>query len=221
MDSSAGEVVEEYFKLKVQSEQIIIPTAVENSEGHLDTNLNAACFTDNSAFLQRAGYQRIRNGKAEFYNIQLLKETGVQAEAIEYGQKVTLRMVITVYEDLEELAFGYHIRSSTGVDVVYSDSILENKSLYQVKKGETYIIDWEFNACLSAGMYNFSCVLSIPLDLTLGKVDFCDFVPCALQMVVSTRSGKALYGFVHWENNVIIEKHEKNQGINASFCAHE
>ena len=56
------------------------------------------------------------------------------------------------------------------------------------------------------GDYNFACVMSTPIDPTIGKADFCDFVPCAIQFSVVTKSLKQLYGYVHWDNEVNVEK---------------
>lgn len=203
-EADADQVVEEYYRQRVQSEQPVeVKQQVPVSEVAGDRK---DCFSDNKAFLERAQYQRIQNGKVDFYNIQLLDEDGQEVCQVDYGQKVTLRMAILINEDVDELAHGYHIRSSTGVDLIFSDSVLENKMLHNLKSGEKYIIDYQFAVSLMQGIYNLSCGMSRPLDLTVGKVDVCDFVPCAVQFTVRTVQGRQLYGYVHWENKVEIEK---------------
>jgi lipopolysaccharide transport system ATP-binding protein len=206
MDSTADDVVEEYFNRRIQSQQKVVKSSIEKVELSKQLPSDMNCFGDNSTFLKRAEYQRIQNGKVEFYNIQLLDDAGHEVVEVDYGQTVTLRMAIVAHEDIKELGHGYHIRSTTGVDVVYSDSILENKMFSFVKKGDRYIVDWQFKACLMQGTYNLACGMSIPLDLTISKVDFCDFVPCAVQFFVKTPPGEQLYGYVHWGNKINVTK---------------
>ena len=210
LDSSADAVVEEYFRSRVQSEQTVI-APVARREGDVAPIAgmdNQTYFGDNQAFWERAQYQRIQNGKAEFYNIQLLDVSGKEVTQVIPGQQVVLRMEVIARSVIHELGFGYCIRSCTGVDLVYSDSILENKMLYNVKLGEQYIIDWRFEVCLQGGTYNILCGISIPINLTASKVDFCDLVPCAVQFTVLPTLDKQLYGLVYWENNVDIVKYK-------------
>lgn len=204
--SNADDVVDEYFKIKVQSEQQVVLNTKKFTEKDRQTVLAEPCFANNKEFLKRAHYQRIQNGKAEFYNIQLLDEYGGEIYHVDYGQKVIVRMAIMIHEDIDQFGYGYHIRNANGVDVVYSDSILENKMFYNTKKGERYIVDWCFRVCLMQGTYNLASVISIPIDLTISRVDFCDFIPCALQFTVRTAQDRQLYGYVHWENKIKVVK---------------
>ena len=208
LDDKAEAVVEKYFSVKVAAEQRL----VESSPGEclpadeLPAEL-PACFGRNDVFLKNAAYQRIQNGKAEFYNIQLLDEAGAPVIQVVTGQKVKLRMAVVIHQDIAVAGFGYHIRSANGVDVVYTDTKIEDRPLFALKKGERYVVDWEFCVDLQAGNYNFACVMSIPIDLSAGRVDFCDFVPCALQFAVACLPDAPLYGYVHWENALQITRY--------------
>jgi lipopolysaccharide transport system ATP-binding protein len=157
-------------------------------------------------FQERINFQRIQNGMAEFKNIQLLNENEEEISSVEYDQKVILRYKIEVYEDISLLVFGYNIRDKNGVDLVYSDSNIENKSLEYPKKRETFIIDWKFQIPLVHGLYSIACVLSIPTEKGSGLVEFCDFIPYAVQFSVMPREGACLYGGVHWENNIEVKE---------------
>ena len=207
LNSTADKAVEEYFRDKVKNEQRVIePTQHAEIGVHSSVIPENDCFRDNHQFHERAQYQRIRNGKAEFVNVQLLDEAGIEVSQVEYGQLITLRMAIIIHEAIQEMLHVYHIRSTTGVDIVYADSNLENMNCSHLKSGDKYIIDWKFKARLMQGVYNIACGMSIPIDLTLSKVDFCDFVPCAVQFSVYTLNDKQLYGFVNWDNQVEITK---------------
>lgn len=207
----ADKIEEKYFALKVMSEQKVVQKEIIKNE-QFDNENNckiksetwSLAFSNNSDFQKRASYQRIQNGKANFVNVQLLDENDNQINHVDYEQLVTLRMAVEVCEDIHMMAFGYHIRDVNGVYIVYSDSIIENKSLNYPKKGDRYIIDWKFKVSLKDGTFNIICVLSIPINLTMGQVDFCDFIPLAVQFQVLPKKISRLYGGVHWENEVII-----------------
>ena len=214
VDADAESASEAYFKVKVASEQRVIappPPAPLSPQAELAPQFS--CFADNREFLARARYQRIQNGKAEFLNVQLIDEKGSELVQVEYNQMVTLRLAILVHEDIAELGYGYHLRSSTGVDVVYADSFLDDRMLRGLKKGERYIVDWKFRLRLMHGVYNVVCVLSIPLDPMIGKADFCDFVPCAMQFTMCNPVVSQLYGYVHLENEISVIKQGPDQAF--------
>jgi len=201
-------VVDKYYAMKISNEQRVVrldtPKKESNIKQMLSEDEKRRTLLNSSKFEKSSSFERIQNGKARFINIQLLNESGDEINFLNYEQEVTLRMAIEIMEDIPKLAFGYHIRNKNGVSVVYSDSVIENKILYSVKKDEKYIIDWKFKASLTQGIYNVVCVLSIPLDMTISKYDYCDYIPLAVQFTVAPRKGSYLYGSVHWENQVEI-----------------
>jgi lipopolysaccharide transport system ATP-binding protein len=210
-DDAAAKVVEHYFSLKVKGEQSVIdasklPAPVTQTDRV--TGRVVAVAADDE-FQKRAAFQRIQNGKAQFADIQLLDQSGRPISEVEYNQIVTLRLVIQVHKDMDsELTFGYHIRAPNGVDAVYSDSVIEDKSIEAPRSGDWYVVDWTFQAALKAGHYNIAAVLSIPILLSASQVDFCDFVPLAVQFYMSPRPDAYLYGLVHWDNHVVVQKYQ-------------
>jgi lipopolysaccharide transport system ATP-binding protein len=210
---SADKAVERYFEMKVESEQRVLKKASfikEEKSGAANAEKSEQClaFTNSAAFQKTASFQRIQNGKANFVNVQLLDELENELLTVEYEQTVILRMAIEIHEDMDILSYGYHIRDKNGVDVIYTGSNIENSNLTLLKKGDHYILDWLFKASLMHGTYNIACVLGIPLKIEIGQVDFCDFVPLAVQFQMVPRKGAKLYGYVHWDNKVIVEKVE-------------
>jgi lipopolysaccharide transport system ATP-binding protein len=215
---SSDEVVENYFSMKVKEEQTIQVKELEHQKDLTRQHILEACedvdnadlwshaIANNQAFQKRASFSRIQNGKASFVNILLLNNKGEEINTVDYEQIVTLRMFIEISEDLPILAFGYHIRDRNGVDIVYSDSCIEEKCLVEPKKGHRYIADWKFKVSLTQGLYNIACVLSVPIDLEIGQVDFCDFVPLSAQFAMTPRKGSRLYGSIHWENLLEIQR---------------
>lgn len=154
---------------------------------------------DREAFEKRASYDRITGGRACFLNIQLLDaETKSVTQHIDYGQRVIIRMVLRILEDIDsKLTVGYHIRDYTGADIVYSDSAIEDTSLDNPCAGQDYIIDWTLPLELRQGQYNIATVCSIPINMEAAQVDMCDFVPAAYQFSVAPRPGAPLHGHIH------------------------
>jgi lipopolysaccharide transport system ATP-binding protein len=204
-NGDASVAVEKYFGMKVESEQKIVKnrTTVQPE----DNKALNDCFNDNEEFEKRASFQRVQNGKASFKYVALLDENGNEIESVEYGQKVTLRMAVEVHEDIHLLGYGYHIRDENGVDMIYSDCFIEGKNcLENLEAGDKYIIDWCFNARVRHGKYSIASVISIPIDVEIGHVDFCDYIPISCQFVMDVRRPARLYGLVNWDNDLIIRR---------------
>jgi lipopolysaccharide transport system ATP-binding protein len=203
---SADVVVERYFAMKVQSDQpLLTPSPAKGSRTHLPqgsewdkAQLNQAEFT------QRASFQRLQNGKASFANLQLLNQRQEPIVAVNYGETITLRMFIEIHADCDEIGMGYHIRDKNGTDVVYADSHLTGQWLRNLRAGDRYIVDWQFEARLMQGNYAIACGMSIAIDLEASQVDFCDFVPLGVQFTMAPRPGSPLYGLVHLANRVEV-----------------
>ncbi len=206
----ADKVVEQYFAQRVREGQIVIAEK-SGDEDQLSPgrcaggdNTMLAAFAENADFLKRATFERIQNGKARFVNVQLLSEDMKDLQSVEYGQTVILRMCIEINADVHLLSCGYHIKDRNGVSIVNSNLSIEGKMIPFPAEGEKYVVDWKFRVFLMDGIYNICCVLSVPLDIEFGEVDFCDYVPCALQFEMQRMKTSRLYGYVHWQNDVEI-----------------
>lgn len=162
-------------------------------------------------FLKNAAYNRTQNGRATFENIQLLNLDGEQISEALFGQEIILRMIVKLHDDIEFLGMGYHIRNSTGIDLIYTDSRFDGmKAILNGKRGEIYIIDWKFKVELRQELYDIACVISTPNDETFSNVDICDFVPCAVQFSAIQKNNKMVMtgGYVHWHNDLTVTKFE-------------
>jgi len=203
--STSDIIIEAYFNDMISQKQFTNEKIDHNIKDEID-NTKIELFQKDAEFEKRASFQRIQNGKADFVNIYLLNHNGKKAIQFEYGEQVTLRMAIKANEDIRTLGYGYHIRDSNGVDLVYSDSFIENCTIRDINANEYYIVNWTFELKLSEDNYNIAAVLSIPKDLNIGDVDFCDFIPLAVQFSVQKRSPYELYAKTYWDNNVKVEK---------------
>ena len=196
----AGSVVEEYYsRLVGAAADGVKPLSVTASGVGVAGDLT----DDSIGFQTRAAFQRIQNGKLRFLDIRLLDNEGNDISVVEFKQKVTLRMVVEALAHIPLLGMAYHIRDMKGVELVYSDTGVEGDvHLADLAPGQRCLVDWTFRASLQEGDYNFSSMASIPVDLAIGDVEVCDFVPFALQFRVVRGPSLPIYAAVHWDNVV-------------------
>ena len=154
------------------------------------------------AFDREHSASRTGDGRVEFTGAGLFDEAGTPLMSAQFGQRAVLRMAIEAHCDIERLCVGYHILDYTGVDVVYSDTAIEECDLTHLEAGHVYTVEWRFNLMLAEGVYNIACVCSVPLDMSVGSVEFCDYVPLAVQFSMQRREGAKLYAKTYWKNEV-------------------
>lgn len=163
---------------------------------------------DDTVFARLASIQRMGNNKATIRNVQLTDARGVPSEGFLHGQEVRLRVLVTVNAPIPLLAFGYHIRDRNGVDVAYSDSLIENQPIRNPAPGSTFLIEWTFALPLRNGPYNVVAVVSSPDEAApgpdYGSEEFvlCDFVAVAAQFHVAGTT--ILHGLVKLDNHVMV-----------------
>jgi len=225
MDAAAKDVIETYRNMLIQSRrkenvektedfetmiEEVRHTQGQNSSEKIQLPITAEGLkVGKEIFDKNANYQRLQDGRASFENVQLLDLEGEPLTEVTFGQEVVLRMLIKFHADIECLGMGYHIRNSTGIDLVYTDSRFnDTKAIFDAKRGEYYVIDWKFKVELRQELYNIACVISTPVDDNLTDANICDFIPCALQFNLISQSvyTQMLGGYVHWHNDLNITK---------------
>ena len=210
MDGPTSDVVNAYLKKQFTSRQKVIEGQMSDpSVKEMKVEAKDA-IGDNSLFLQKASFNRVQNGKAEFLNVQLLNENRELIETVDYGQTVILRMIIRINENIDSLGFGYHIRDRNSVDVVYASSSIEGKRLEDCKPGELHFAEWKFKLQMIQGNYTVVAVCSIPVDAEAGVVDFCDLVQIAYQFQMMARNNNKIYGYVYLDNELEITSQKDN-----------
>ena len=165
---STDDVVEAYYGAGVRSSQALqhSPEAVVSEVAKYLSDHDLA---DQQAFVSRAKFHRLQNGKATFLNVQLLDQSGHKLELVTFGQTVILRMTFEGHAGLPSISLAYHIRDRNGFDVIYSDTGIECCHITNLSMGEIVTMDWEFAVCLQEGNYTVAAMLSIPQDLSIGK----------------------------------------------------
>ncbi len=198
---STDDVVEAYYGAAVNSRQSI-PAPQDVMAPQIETVFDEEAFADQLQFSNRASFQRIQNGMAQFLDVQLLDEFGNKVVSIDFGQTIRLRMSIRCNVGLPLLGLGYHIRDRNGFDVIYSDTGIEQCHLVNLSSGEVVIVDWEFKVYLRESDYSVATVLSIPLDLSIAQAEICDWIPLAAGLTVTRGKYLPIHAVAYWPNKV-------------------
>ena len=195
------EVVDAYYSAGVRSVQALRAPRTTELRETPQGFFSEEDLTSQMEFAARASVHRIKNGMGEWLNVQLLDRLGNKMEAVDFGQAVILRMILKSNAELPVISVAYHIRDRNGFDVVYSDTNIENCQITNVRDNEVVTLDWEFTVSLREGDYTIAAMFSIVEDLSIGKVEVCDFVPLAVSFKVA-RGRAPIHGAVHWENKL-------------------
>lgn len=209
MIDNADKVAEEYFAMRFvqdadrvsQQERLKDANQTENTVHNM---VLASQFGDED-FKKTSSFQRIQNGKACFTNVVILDEEHNRLQHVDFGETIILRCLVYVCEDIHNLNFGFHIRNSNGIDILYDDTVLQACETMSVKANEEYVVDWKFKVNLQAARYTVTVVCSIPINLDVADVDMCDFIPIAGQFEVVDKHNK-VYAAVFANSTIRVEK---------------
>ena len=198
-------IVEIYFEQKVSElhSAAVLPEAVEGTTDSVDkseASMPALAPEVVRQFQEKAGYQRIKRGKAEFLNVEIRNDRDSVITMCEFGETVKLVMYVKMLENISHIAFAYHVRDKNGFDIVYSDTSIEELSIVNANAGEVHLLEWTFDVNLKEGEYVVAAMSSIPIDLLIGDVEVCDFIPIAAQLNVTRGQSFPMYGVVYWKN---------------------
>ena len=202
MFGSADEVTNEYFASKYSTEK----SSSTDSNIMIEKNdFDAEKYNyPDDEFLKTSSFQRIGNGGAKYSNVVILDEDGHITQDVKFGQTITIRCFIDVFEDIHNLVFGVHIRDRNGFGLLYDDTMLQETDVFYAKKGNHYMIDWKFNVLLHPNNYSITVVASVPILMEAYQVEMYDYIPIACQFTV-TSPNKYICGSLHMASNFNIK----------------
>ena len=95
-------------------------------------------------------------GEAKISDISLYNTKNEKVEYINVGDKVSLKIQVSIYENIKELVIGYMIKDRLGQEMFGTNTHHYDKIISQAKKGELYEISFSFPANLGVGSYSIS-----------------------------------------------------------------
>jgi len=91
LDSSPNEVTEKYFSMKVSQSQ-----PVDRQKPSSPEKISLGLLRNAEEFNRLSSFERQRNGKADFLNVQLLNDEGNDSQEVAFGANLTLRLLLRV-----------------------------------------------------------------------------------------------------------------------------
>lgn len=189
--------------------QSLVGSIIDNSRHKKnieEVDYNIQNWEPSQLFEKNCTFNRVGNGKSEFYNFTMMNLEMEELNEYMYNEKVILQFGIKIKEDLPLLSIGYSIINKDGLYVLGTNSLLENKFIIEPKAGEKYIFQYITRLPLAPGMYNIMISQSFPLDIIKAVVDVCDRIPCAFQFTIIKRNGPPIPCLTKCENDIKIQK---------------
>jgi ABC-type polysaccharide/polyol phosphate transport system ATPase subunit len=163
---------------------------------------NTPHFCENRQFEKRISLFRQGTGEVEIVNAEMFDSSGMPVSSIEFDEQVIIRTHIRFKNDAH-IAVCYHIRDSKGIEIIGSDTYVENCGSISGKKGQKFIIDFITKLPLIEGDYNLLILLSDPV-ITNRSAIFVDWAENAYSFKVMQRQPVKIWDKVYLKNDLKI-----------------
>lgn len=190
----ASDISELYFSLSVKASQV--------------TKSDDPTSKNQGAKFQLSNFGRVRNGQGQFESVILTNSGGEIVNSVFYGQDVNLKFEVTFNDDIECVGYGFHIRNSEGIEVLYFATGADVNFLYNVKAKSKIVVNNNFTLPIIQGNYTIAVVLVKPIDAEHGLAEYIDFIPLAYNFEMHKRQPVQIYGLVGLENRTSIETYQ-------------
>ncbi|SHK51913.1 ABC transporter ATP-binding protein [Desulforamulus aeronauticus] len=153
-------------------------------------------FKIDDAFKKRVELFRQGNGKVKTTAFEILNMDEKPIFEADFNQQIILRFYLKFYEETE-VGVAYHIRDDKNLEIIGSGLRLESNKLLSGKINEKYIVDFITRVPLTEGNYNFTIVLSKPVDKTGDAAIFYDFIENAQTIKINRRKPVRIWDKVY------------------------
>lgn len=132
---------------------------------------------DSFNYLDGDDQDRKGNKAVEFTAVELVGADGVPRDTFGHGEEMIVKCTVQANRDISMLGCGIHVRDRSGVDICYSDNLLENFPGVSLNRGDYRIIEWSIPIAFVRGRYDLAVVVSIPnSEVSAGDIRSSDFV---------------------------------------------
>jgi ABC-type polysaccharide/polyol phosphate transport system ATPase subunit len=159
-------------------------------------------FKTNAQFTKRTELFRQGTGEAKIVNVEILDSLGKLLTSVEFNEKVTIRIHI-LFEKDASVAVCYHIRDFNNIELVGSDTLVENYGRINGKSNQKFIVDFTTRLSLIEGIYNLLVLLSNPVLMNRNAI-FIDWAENAYTFQVYERNPMKIWDKVYLENGLAV-----------------
>lgn len=107
-------------------------------------------------FRQKNSPTQFGTGEASIIFCALLDSNGVRTTSIEFLKKMTVRLYIKFHAPCRSAVAGIVIRNSTGVDIITTNTHIEQSNLTNIQANEVRVVDFSFTNTLRDDHYSIN-----------------------------------------------------------------
>tara|TARA_B100001989_G_scaffold3713_1_gene2479 strand:- start:24510 stop:25874 length:1365 start_codon:yes stop_codon:yes gene_type:complete len=158
---------------------------------------NIYSFFDNQNFKKNGSMERYSKNLTEIKDIKVFDENlNLISNIFEFNQLIKIRVLIELFENLNNINLTVKIRTKMGVDLIHCDTFRLNKKTYSFKKGE-YIFGCDMKMPLQHGDYFIALVISeIKGGTTTGGSDLIEVINSAYFFTMNPKREGMIGGYV-------------------------
>lgn len=117
------------------------------------------CFKENSNFERLVGKYRQGLGNAIVTELEVFDKNEQTVKEIGFNEEIKIRLYVKFLKECN-ICIGYHIRDEKNIEILGSNTLLEDVGELKGKFGDKVIVEFTTRVPLVEGNYNISTVLS-------------------------------------------------------------
>ncbi|MBX4258427.1 ABC transporter ATP-binding protein [Clostridium estertheticum] len=161
-------------------------------------------FIENSEFGERVSAFRQGTGDVLLTNLQVLNSLNESADILKFNERIKIKMYVKFIKDCT-VSIGYHIRDYNNLEILGSNTLLEDLGEIKGKKDECLIVEFATKLPIIEGRYNISTVIST-ITIHNRAAVFADYTENAYVFSVEENSTCKIWNKVYIKNDVNLLK---------------
>lgn len=136
-------------------------------------------------------FERSGDGAARTLLVSLLDDSGRSVTVAEFGQMVTLRVLVEASTYCPRLTVAFYVKDRTRLDIIGTNSDYEKQPVIGVRAGDRFLYQFRFALRIKQGDYSITIVLAEGTE-DAGRRRYFDWIEDAISFEVR-RPGHTLY----------------------------
>ena len=145
-------------------------------------------------FKKISSNNRVQNKKHQIENVQIISNENLSYN-FDYGERVIIRVLVKSNEDANKLNLAIKITTVHGINILFMDSRLQEKTDFNFKEKSFYLFSWIVEMKIMHGDYFLNANLSYPPEENSNNWQFIDVIPNAYKFTMNPRYDGMIDGF--------------------------
>jgi len=196
----AGDVAEQYMNdMRIQnnkenkSTRAEITDKPELEDAAIQGKVAKSAIKD-AEFDKRVALFRHGTGEAKITNVEVLDMNDCLIEEAEFNQEVRIRIYLESYID-KKISVNFHLLDDKKINIVTCNFIQASGQLYDVKSGDSLIVEYVLNLPLQHNVYSLIAMITDPTIPDI-NITYLDVVPDSYIFKIAKRPNSILWSKV-------------------------